>query len=203
MCQLLETIKVKGNKLHLVHYHNARVNNSRKALLHARDTWDLQDLIEFPDLDPEITFRCRFLYAHKVDTVEFIPYTPRVIQKLYLVNADELDYQFKYADRSALENLKKTHAGEKHSDILVVKNGLITDVSFANIAFYDGTRWYTPDSPLLKGTKRAYYIEKGLLIEKRIFPADLPKYQKARLINALLDLEDSHDILIGNISPPR
>ena len=95
------------------------------------------------------------------------------------------------------------HATVKHSEILILKNGLITDVSFANIAFYDGKGWYTPDSPLLKGTKRAYYIEKGLLIEKRISPADLPKYQKARLINAMLDLEDSHDILIGNINPPR
>jgi 4-amino-4-deoxychorismate lyase len=179
------------------------VNNSRKALLQAGDTWDLQNLIELQDLDPEITFRCRFLYARAVDKVEFIPYTPQVIQKLFLVRADELDYQFKYADRSALENLKKKHAAEKHSDILVVKNGLITDVSFANIAFYDGIRWYTPDSPLLKGTKRAYYLEKGLMIEKRITTADLHKYQKARLINAMLDLEDSHDILIGNISPPR
>jgi 4-amino-4-deoxychorismate lyase len=199
MCQLLETIKIKRNQLQQLIYHNHRVNYSRSALFQFGDTWDLKEIIKLPVLNPEITYRCRFLYSTVVEQVEFIPYAPRIIQKLFLVCADELAYNFKFANRSALENLKEKHATENNSDILIVKNGLVTDVSYANIAFYDGTRWYTPDSPLLKGTKRALYLERGILTEKKITPADLPKYQKARLINAMIDLETGNDITIDNI----
>jgi len=202
MCQLLETIKVKGNKLQHVSYHNDRVNYSRSALFQSADTWDLSALIKMPELDPEIIYRCRFLYSHEADKIEFIPYAPRNIQKLFLVHVDELDYGFKYANREILERLKKTYATEMDSDILIVKNGLLTDVSFANIAFYDGNHWYTPDSPLLKGTKRTFCLEKGIVTEKRITPADLHDYQKARLINAMLEIEDGSDILVENIIYP-
>ena len=51
-------------------------------------------------------------------------------------------------------------------DILIVKNGLLTDTSIANIALYDGNDWYTPLHPLLKGTKRAELLDKGVLKEK-------------------------------------
>ena len=53
-------------------------------------------------------------------------------------------------------------------DILIVKNGLLTDTSIANIALYDGNDWYTPLHPLLKGTKRAELLDKGVLKEKEI-----------------------------------
>jgi 4-amino-4-deoxychorismate lyase len=184
MCQLLETIKIKRNQLQQLIYHNHRVNYSRSALFQFGDTWDLKEIIKLPVLNPEITYRCRFLYSTVVEQVEFIPYAPRIIQKLFLVCADELAYNFKFANRSALENLKEKHATENNSDILIVKNGLVTDVSYA---------------PLLKGTKRALYLERGILTEKKITPADLPKYQKARLINAMIDLETGNDITIDNI----
>ena len=47
-----------------------------------------------------------------------------------------------------------------------MKQGLLTDTSIANIALSDGTHWYTPAHPLLKGTKRAALLEEGILQEK-------------------------------------
>ena len=67
------------------------------------------------------------------------------------------------------------------------------------IALFDGTCWFTPASPLLKGTKREYYLDNKMIFKCDIAPADLSKYKKMRLINAMLDLDDGVDIPIENI----
>jgi 4-amino-4-deoxychorismate lyase len=115
------------------------------------------------------------------------------------VQDDEIDYSYKYTDRSRLDSLRKPPINSGDSDVLIVKNGLVTDTSFANIAFSDGKKWYTPDSPLLKGTKRALYLTNGTLTERRIRPADISGFTRARLINAMLDLETGIDITMDNI----
>lgn len=199
MCQLLETIMIRQNRLMNVELHNARVNYSRQALFNAPDTWDLQQLIALPETDPATVHRCRFLYAGSVEGIEILPYFPRKILRLFLAVSDDIAYAFKFSDRSSLDELKRVYAPDPDSDVLIVKKGRITDTSFSNIAFYDGYQWVTPANPLLKGTKRALYIRSGILTEMEITREDLHTFQKARLINAMLDLDEGQDIPIGNI----
>lgn len=199
MCQLLETIKVSHNTLQHIVYHNNRVNNARKLLFKSKRPWDLSEIIRIPELDQNTIYRCRFLYAREYDGFEFIPYFPRVVQKLYLVDCGDLDYSFKYSDRSALEKMKNNIPDPELSDILIVKNGFITDTSFSNIALFDGNNWYTPSTPLLKGTKREYYIDNKIILKRNITPDDLHKYRKVRLINAMLDIDEGEDIPVNNI----
>lgn len=199
MCQLLETIKVKRNSFQHVFYHNNRVNNSRKLLFQSKHPWDLSKIIRIPDLDQNTIYRCRFLYAREPDGFEFVPYFKRVVQKLYLLDCGDLEYSFKYSDRSTLEKLRNSVPDPELSDILMVKNGYITDTSFSNIALFDGNKWYTPAKPLLKGTKREYYIDNRIIFKRDIKPADLYNYRKARLINAMFDLDESEDIPVYNI----
>ena len=73
-------------------------------------------------------------------------------------------------------------------EIIIVKNGRLTDTSYSNIALFDGNRWVTPAHPLLKGTMRQSLIDKGLLEEKDIMAEDFPKYLEVRLINAMMPL---------------
>jgi 4-amino-4-deoxychorismate lyase len=89
------------------------------------------------------------------------------------------------------------------SDALFVKNGFITDTSFSNIALFDGKKWYTPVTPLLKGTKREYYIENKIIFERKIKVANLDKYWKVRMINAMLDMENEMDIPVECIIHPK
>lgn len=199
MFPLFTTIKLEKKQLLQLDFHNQRVNHSRKSLFGSTDNWNIADMIDIPDLDPDKTYRCRFLYGKDSYVAEFVPYFPRHITKLYLVQDDEIDYSYKYTDRSRLDGLRKQPVNSDDSDVLIVKNGLVTDTSFANIAFSDGKKWYTPDSPLLKGTKRALYLTNGILTERRIRPADLSEFTKARLMNALIDLETGNDIAMGNI----
>ena len=62
-----------------------------------------------------------------------------------------------------------------------------------------GPSWVTPDSPLLPGTKRRVYLDLQIIHEKKIETADLKGFSHARLINAMIDLNDSADIPVDNI----
>lgn len=199
MYPLFTTIKLEKNKLLQLDYHNQRVNYTRHKLFGSTDNWNIANMIDIPELDADKIYRCRFLYNKSNFVTEFIPYQPRPITKLYLVHDDQIDYSFKYTDRSRFDDLRKQLTNPHDSDVLIVKKGLVTDTSFANIAFSDGKKWHTPDSPLLKGTKRAFYLSNGTLTERRISPADFSGFTRARLINALLDVDTGNDISMDNI----
>ncbi len=199
MYPLFTTIKLEENRLLHLDFHNQRVNYTRNKLFGSTDIWDIGKMIDIPELEDFKMYRCRFLYNKDNYRAEFVPYEQRYITKLFLVQDDQIDYSFKYTNRLRLEEFRSQLTNPNDSDVLIVKNGLITDTSFANIAFSDSTKWYTPNSPLLKGTKREFYLTNGTLTERTIRPVDLSGFTRARLINAMLDLETGNDITMDNI----
>ena len=117
--------------------------------------------------------RCRFIYnAQGIQHIEIVRTARRIIGSLQLVDADDFDYSHKFADRSRFDLLSKNIEAD---DILIVKNGFLTDTTYANIVFKDKTEhWFTPSTPLLAGTKRAQLlaenkIEKNNNIEMLYF----------------------------------
>ena len=58
--------------------------------------------------------------------------------------------------------------------------------------------WFTPDTPLLKGTQRARLIELGELTPKRIAVEDINSYEKISLINAMIDLGEV-EVGVGDV----
>ena len=137
--------------------------------------------------------KCRLVYGRDIEAVEFSRYSFRRINNLALVKGDELDYAHKSIDRRALTDLV---AAAEADEVLIVKNGLITDTSFSNVVFEDGRgRLTTPRRPLLAGVKRETLLRRGLIREAEISPADLPGFRAVYLINAMIDLED-------RLSPP-
>jgi 4-amino-4-deoxychorismate lyase len=121
--------------------------------------------------------------------VEYQHYKFRTIRKLKLIVDDTIDYSFKYADRHDIDNL----LSRKHEcdDILIVKNGCITDTSFSNVVFRNDLGLYTPASYLLAGTKRRLLLEQGIMQEKKIKVKDIKKYSRLYIINTMIDLEDN------------
>ena len=73
-------------------------------------------------------------------------------------------------------------------EIIIVKNGLVPDTSFTNIAVNDGDVWLTPKQPLLMGTKRAQLLGEGKLREADITLEQLMKDEKKSLIKARNEL---------------
>lgn len=61
------------------------------------------------------------------------------------MQADTIDYTYKSAGREPLNCLFALRGA--CDDILIVKQGLLTNTSIANIALSDGTHWYAGTSP--------------------------------------------------------
>ena len=98
---------------------------------------------------------------------------------------DTIDYTYKSTNREELNSLYAQR--ETADDILVVRNGYLTDTSISNIALYDGNTWFTPSCPLLKGIKRAELLDKHLIQEKEILHTQLGSYFRIMLFNAMID----------------
>lgn len=181
--QLLETIRCENGHAANLTYHQQRVDTSLKQLdIPAR--YDLASLIKVPD---STLYRCRIVYDATSINIEYIPYQTRAVRILQAIEADTLDYALKYADRSEIDKLFASK--EDADDILVVQNGLITDTSIANIAFYDGSKWLTPAHPLLKGTTRARLLDEKKIFESELNIDDIKKFTDFALMNAMIGFQ--------------
>lgn len=178
MPRLLETIHIsKGEALHLG-YHQKRMDSSRKTLgFHSPLSLELS-----PPKEGE--YRCRIIYEEKIEKIEYIPYKKREICRLKIVHSD-IVYDLKYEDRHEINALfnKKGEADE----IIIVKNGLVTDTSIANLSFFDGESWFTPKTPLLRGTTRQRLLDEKKIKCTDIHYQDIKEYQKIALMNAMID----------------
>lgn len=198
MSLLLETIKVKDGRLYNIDYHSARFNKTRKELFGIGLPVDLTSKISIPAFAKRGLYKCRIEYNDHIRTVEFVAYKAREVNTLRLVEAGDLSYDYKYIDRAGIDKLFEERG--TCDDILIVKDGRITDTSYSNIVVKDdNNRWFTPSSYLLKGTKRSYLLDKGYVTETDITPASLRKYKELRLINSMLDINDTPGIRIKTI----
>jgi 4-amino-4-deoxychorismate lyase len=178
---LLETIKiVDGEILHLS-YHQKRLENSLRSL------GIRPDISLYKHLDPPQLglFRCRVVYNKDICSIEYIPYTFASIDSLKLIECEDFDYSLKFEERQKLNTLFELR--EHCDDILISTNTLLRDTSKANVAFYDGSHWYTPSRPLLFGTTRARYLDEKKLIEKALHVNDLAHFEKCAVLNAMVD----------------
>ena len=100
------------------------------------------------------------------------------------MQANTIDYTYKSAGREPLNCLFALRGA--CDDILIVKQGLLTDTSIANIALWDGCEWHTPAQPLLAGTQRRHLLDSGQIKETDIPVASLGNYRHIRLFNALI-----------------
>ena len=187
---LLETIKIDKGVIHNLPYHQERCNISRKKLYAAKDILRLEEYISPP---PQGCYRCRIIYAQTIKSIEYIPYKPKEIQTFKIVPST-LEYTFKYANRDIFDALLQIHSDV--DDIIIQKEGYITDTSIANLAFFDGKKWYTPSRPLLKGTMRQKLLNEGFLHTKPIQKEDLNHYSHVALMNAMLGFKIVKDFKI-------
>lgn len=196
MCRLIESIKVENGKLIAVEWHNKRFNEARSEAFGITIPINLEEVIKIPATLSNEVYKCRVLYGKEIHSIEFQPYVIRPVKSLKLVDGGSIDYHLKYENRVELAALLAQKGVA--DDILIVKNGCITDTSYANIALFDGKQWFTPDTYLLNGTKRQQLLFKGILQEKHIKVNDLQYYTSIKPINALLEFEDTKSVVVIN-----
>ncbi|MBN1199163.1 MAG: aminotransferase class IV [Bacteroidales bacterium] len=187
MCLLLETIRVKDGRFCHLKYHQERMNQTRAVLFPGSGLLDI-GAFEIPVAFSSGIFKCRIVYDRDFREIEFLTYTPKRIDSLHLVEAENLKYPFKLLDRSGIETLQKDF--RESEEIILVQKGVITDTSYSNLAFLSENQWFTPDKPLLNGTCRQRLISQGMLTQTRITPETIALYSHVSLINSMLGLTD-------------
>lgn len=193
----IETIRLTNGQLSNLRFHNHRLNHTREVCFGEKEQWNLSQLIDIQRIYHKGLFKCRVTYGEKIEKIEFEPYRPRLVQSLRLLTDNTIEYHFKYQNRARL-NALFAQRGDA-DDVLIIKNGFVTDTSYANIVFWNGEQWITPDTFLLAGTQRTRLLEEEVIVEQKIRAQDLPKYSHARLINSMLDFGTTPNILVENI----
>ena len=183
--RLLETLKCLNGKVYHLPYHQQRMDYSRKVLGYSTPLT--------LSLNPpkKGLYRCRVIYDENIIKIEYLAYTQKPIHSLKLISTD-INYALKYEDRSEINAL----ISDESDEIILVKDGLITDTSIANICCYDGTQWLTPKKPLLKGTTRQRLLDENRIYEADIKKEDILNCEKIALCNAMIDFSIIEDAII-------
>lgn len=171
---LFETIKLVDGETFYLSYHLKRMVKSLGFV----PKFDLKQVLK---TDKKGLVRAKVIYhkSGELVKVEFFEYKMREFSEFKLVNID-FGYDKKYLIRDDIEAAKG-----KNDEIIMVKNGLITDTSIANIAVFDG-EWLTPKTPLLNGTTMARLLNEGMLKECNIDVNMLMNAKKFAIMNAMI-----------------
>lgn len=198
---LFESVCVLEGEILNPEYHEFRFQDSCHKFFWKKPQFALFDGISIPKAYQSGRIKLRISYRLKDKEVSFHPYKRKVINSLRVIHDDTIDYDIKFEDRSHLTTLFEKRDG--CDDILIVKNGLVSDSSYANIIFRDENGWVTPRTPLLQGTKRAKLLAEGFITERTIKVEDVNSFQGFQLINALLDFDEDHKVPINGIKESK
>ena len=186
MCRFIESIKLQDGEFKRLELHQARIRKAFEAFYPNEKVFDLDEFLSKSDFPTEKgIFKCRIVYDAEIRQLEFSQYIMRPINSLRLVETEIESLPYKPEDRS-LYNVAFA-LRDDCDDVLLVKNGCLTDTSYCNIALFDGNNWFTPRIPLLYGVNRAELLYEGKLVEKDIKVLELRDYQKIALFNAMIE----------------
>ena len=193
----VETIKIENGIIYNFDIHQERMH--RTAFFHYGTKPELK--IDTSSILSHLQgekIKCRVLYSSSIISVEFHAYKLKKIRSLQVVEDNSITYRYKSVERNFLNNLFEQRKGA--DDIIIIKDGNITDTSFSNLVFesLDG-ELFTPKTYLLEGTKREFLLRNGIIKEREIKTDDISLYKKVYLINAMIDIEDNISISVSSI----
>ena len=188
MFPLFETLCIENGKIQNIDLHQARYERSLREYYgkSAVKIFNLFSLIQLPYPLQNQLVRCRIDYNAESTQIQYFEYYRKIYRTFQPVICDEIDYGLKYADRTLLNSL---FAQRKNCDeIIIIKNGKVTDCSIGNLIFRQGEKWYTPDTPLLLGTQREKLLQERKIQESTIFREDIVNFDEIKIINAMNSL---------------
>lgn len=181
-----ETIKCDDYEVFNLPYHKNRIARTIGKNI------DLQEYIYPPSED---LLKCKLIYNQdEIIDIQYSPYIPKNQKKFKIIYDDDIEYKYKMVNRETIDNLYNMK--DDCDEIIIVKNGFLTDTSIANIALFQDERWLTPTQPLLEGTIRAKMLEEGILKEMNLSIEDLKNSEKIALMNAMIGFKVIEDYKI-------
>jgi len=185
MSRFIESIKLKDGVFYRLKFHQQRLNKAFETFYPNEEPIWLYDALIQQMIPADGIFKCRMIYNTELIETEFIPYVRREIKTLRAIEMNISTVPYKPEDRTPF-NEAFANRGDC-DDVLIFRNGLLTDSSYSNVALFDGKDWFTPKTPLIYGTNRAELLQNGKLTEKDISITDLKQYQQIALFNAMIE----------------
>ena len=186
---LFETLCIEKGQVQNLALHQQRYENSLREF-YAGQPYDIFSIAKILQKNTALwanlqstIIRCRIDYNATQYHLQCFPYQRKNYQRFQPVICDDIDYHLKYSDRAIFNELLKQKGD--YDEIIIVKQGKITDCTIGNLILRQGSQWFTPDSPLLIGTQRSKLLQERKIIERKILLSDLPLFEEIRLINAL------------------
>lgn len=185
MYPLFESIRVEDGKVHLLEYHQARLEQSFLKLFNRKCSWNLKNIL--PDIPKTGLHKLRFLYNETTHYIEILPYKPREIKTLKLIEIGDYSYKHKWTDRSEIDAAFAQRGN--CDDVLMTRKGYLTDTSYCNVILFDGERWLTPEKPLFDGVQRQFLMDQKKILPQQIHASELHNFQSFILVNAMLGFD--------------
>ena len=130
MYPLIETIKIIDGNPQNLKWHQLRFEFSTNKYFRKEAAYKIEDTLLIPEKYSRGIIKARFSYDVTDYLWQFEPYDKKEINSLKIIYDDNIDYQLKYSDRSYLKKLYQKK--DECDDILIVKNGMITDTSYCS-----------------------------------------------------------------------
>jgi 4-amino-4-deoxychorismate lyase len=187
MSQYLESIKILNGVACNLKYHNYRFLRTQKDLWCGSKYPDIHNYIP-AKLPKKGLHKLRVVYDEVDVWTEIQEYFFPMIKALSCVYVKGLDYHLKSTDREIFKYLQQ--CSDHDGEILIINDGFVTDTSFSNVAFWDGSDWVTPQECLLQGTQRDKLLQSGMLVEMRVPVSKISGFHKIALFNAMIEWDD-------------
>lgn len=198
MSRFVESIKLMDGVFFRLSLHQQRMNKVFADHFPEHPIPELTKLLSDSEFPQKGLFKCRIVFDSEILSVQFEQYIRREIKSLKVVETDIETLPYKTEERSKFQVAFAKRDG--CDDVLLIRNGLITDCSYSNLALYNGEKWITPRIPLIYGVYRAMLLSEGKIHEDDINISDLSNFQAIRLFNAMIEFGEIqlniNDILI-------
>lgn len=179
-----ETIKVHHGSPMALPYHQARIDHTI-----GRGVLDIARFISSMPLPNKVLHRMRIDYdrhGHVFSSI-LAPYKKRIIRTLRIIEISGFRYSSKSTNRSFFDQAKLQ---SNTDEIIFTQNGFVTDTTFSNLLFGDGSIWVAPETFLLNGTKRQQLLDQGIIGTAPVKKNNIHNFKYCSLINAMLDPGD-------------
>lgn len=189
MSLFIESIKYADGSFSRMNLHQQRIDRVFEEYFPAKKPFQLADIPLMRLFHKPGIYKCRIVFDTDIRNIELLPYKKREINSLQLVETSIPACIGKPADRLQLD---EAFSGRKMcDDVIIVRDGYLTDSYYANIALWDGKNWVTPALPIIYGVQRQWLLNNHLITERQIQVDEIYQYSKIRLFNAMIEFGDT------------
>lgn len=197
MFPYFETIAVIDGKIRNLFFHQKRIDRTLNAHFKEYKPIPLDELDLGIIKNKSEKHKLKISYDEENYKIQISGYKQKSYNKIFLIEDNQLDYDYKYTNRSRLEEWEKKLNADQQ--IIFVRKFLITDSTISNVSFYDGDRWISPVKPLLSGTMQHSLVSELRLFEDYLKPEHLKHFKSFKFINAMNSLDEAIEYPISLI----